>query len=219
MAEHETSRAAGQGEERFFLKIVVGLALVAGLGSWLAVVALAHHEQAGGIPVDHPRALADFSLTDRTGRTVSRADLQGKVLVVSFLFTSCSLTCPEVSRRMGDIQQLTAGMPEVQLVSVTVDPRTDTPGALMKFGAKYGADTNRWYLLTGAKPVLYGLIATSFLNQDNTDPFIAMPGNFTGTERIAVVDRQGRTRRFFDGLKPGTPAAVVKFIKELRRES
>ena len=206
-------------EERLFLGIVIALAILVGIGSWLAVGLLAHHEKNRGIPPDQARQLINFSLTDSTGRTVTRAELDGKILAVSFLFTGCSLTCPEVSKRMGEIQRLTDGQDDVRLVSLTVDPRTDTPAALRKFGVKYGADTNRWLLLTGAKPVLYGLISTSFLNQDNTDPFNAMPGNFTGTERIAVVDRQGRTRLFFDGLKPGTPAAVVKFINQLKGES
>ena len=206
------------GEERFFLKIVLGLALVAGLGSWLIVVALAHHEKRDGIAVDHPRALVDFTLTDRSGRTVSRAELQGQFAVVSFLFTSCSLTCPEVSRRMAEIQQRTAGERDVRLLSLTVDPRTDTLRVLMKWADRYGAETNRWLLLTGAKEDLYRVIATSFLNQDNTDPFNSMPGNFTGTERIALVDRQGRTRRFYDGLSPATPAAVVAEIERLRKE-
>jgi len=218
MADSTDASAGKRGEERLFLGIVVALALVAGAGSWLAVLALGHHEKLQSLPVDHPRQLIDFSLTDRTGRTVTRAELQGKILVVSFLFTSCSLTCPEVSRRMAEIQRLTAGQDDVRLVSFTVDPRTDTVPTLAKFGGKYGADTNRWLLLTGSKTVLYNLIGTSFLPQDKTDPFNSMPGNFTGTERIALVDKAGRTRGFFDGLNVATPAAVVANINHLRGE-
>ena len=218
MSDSSDTSPERRGEEWFFLGIVIALAMVAGAGSWAAVYALSHHEKLQSLPVDHPRRLVDFSLTDRTGRTVTRADLNGKILVVSFLFTSCSLTCPEVSRRMAEIQRLTVGQPDVLLVSVTVDPRTDTPSALAKFGDKYGASTNRWYMLTGSKPVLYDLIGTSFLPQDNKDPFNSMPGNFTGTERIAIVDRKGNTRGFFDGLNVATPAAVVANINQLRRE-
>jgi cytochrome oxidase Cu insertion factor (SCO1/SenC/PrrC family) len=209
--------AAGR-EERLFLGIVIGLALVTALGSWLAVLALKHHERPDAIAVDQPRSLVDFTLTDRTGRTVTRAEIQGKVLVVSFLFTSCSLTCPEVSRRMADIQHLTDGQPDVRLLSLTVDPRTDTTNNLAKWADRYGAETNRWYLLTGAKPELYRLIATSFLKQDNTDPFNSMPGNFTGTERIALVDRHGHTRAFYDGLSPQTPDAIADQVRELLAE-
>jgi protein SCO1/2 len=106
----------------------------------------------------------------------------------------------------------------VRLVSLTVDPRSDTPPVLAKWGARFGADTNRWFLLTGTKAVLHGLIARSFLAQDNGDPFNSMPGNFTGTERIAVVDKHGQTRIYFDGLQKETSAAVAAEITRLRAE-
>ena len=204
--------------EKLFLVIVLALAAIAGVGSWFAAAAFSRHDQLRGILPDQERTLGNFSLTDENGRTVTRAELDGNFLVVSFLFTGCSLTCPEVTRRMVEIQQLTATNTDVRLVSLTVDPRSDTPPVLAKWGVRFGADTNRWYLLTGSQAVLHGLIARSFLTQENGDPFNSMPGNFTGTERIAVVDKHGRTRIYFDGLRPETAAAVVAEIARLRSE-
>jgi cytochrome oxidase Cu insertion factor (SCO1/SenC/PrrC family) len=205
-------------EEWFFLGIVLVLAAIAGVGCWFAAAALSRHDELRGLPPDHPRQLADFSLTDRTGRTVTRAELDGKILVVSFLYTGCGLTCPEVSRRMAAIQQLLAGQLDTRLVSLTVDPRTDTPEVLAQWGARYGADTNQWLLLTGHKAALYDLIGASFLPTNAADPFYSMPGNFSGTDRIGVVDRHGRLRMFYDGLRVETPAAVAAEIAQLRKE-
>lgn len=205
-------------DEKLFLIIVLALAAIAGVGSWFAATALAHRDHLHGILPDKPRRLGNFSLTDATGRTVTRDELNGKILAVSFLFTSCSLTCPEVSKRMAEIQRLTADQPDVRLLSLTVDPGTDTPSVLAKWGERYGADTNRWCLLTGNKAALHQLVGESFLATDTSDPFNYMPGNFTGTERIAVVDQHGRVRVFFDGLRAGTPAAVVAEMARLRRE-
>ena len=181
------------------------------------LLALNHREKDLGIAPDHPRQLVDFTLTDRTGRTITRADLNDKILVVDFLLTSCTLTCPEVNRRMSEIQQLTTNQPDVRFVSITVDPRTDTPAALMKYGDKFGADPNRWFMLTGDKPVLYNLIASSFLAQDLNDPFVYMPGNFSHTERMAVVDPQGHVQMYFDGMRRETTPAVVAEIARLRK--
>ena len=206
-------------EEKVFLVIVLALALVAGIGSWIAAGAFARHDRIQTILPDKERTLGEFYLTDENGRAVTRAELEGKILVVSFLFTSCSLTCPEVTKRMAEIQRFTAKDADVRLVSLTVDPRTDTPAVLAKWGARFGADTNRWQMLTGDKAALHGLIAKSFLAQDNSDPFNSMPGNFTGTERIAVVDKHGRTRIYFDGLRPETSAAVVAEITKLHVEN
>jgi cytochrome oxidase Cu insertion factor (SCO1/SenC/PrrC family) len=205
-------------DEKLFLVLVIALAALAGTGSWFAAVALHHHDQPRGWPPDKPRQLADFSLTDRTGRSVTRAELDGKILAVSFLFTGCGVTCPEVTRRMAEIQRLTADAPDVRLLSLTVDPRTDTPQELAKWGARYGADTNRWLLLTGSKAMLYKLIGTSFLSNNLSDPFNSMPGSFTGTERIAVVDKHGRVRIYFDGLRLETTAAIAAEIEQLRIE-
>jgi protein SCO1 len=173
---------------------------------------------AQGLPPDRPRALADFTLTDRSGRTVTRADLAGKFLVVNFVHSSCSVSCSVVNQRMAEIQRLTTGQADVQLVSLTVDPRSDTPPVLAEFGAKFGADSNRWWLLTGDKSVLYGLIETSFLRRDPLVQDLNMPGGFIGTERIALVDPQGDTRKYFDGMKPTAPAAVLAALAELRKE-
>jgi len=160
----------------------------------------------------------EFSLTDRTGRNITRNDVAGKFLVVDFLFTSCSLTCPIVNRHMAQLQKLTADQRDVMLVSLTVDPRDDTIPVLAKYGEQFGADTNRWLLLTGEKTSLYRLISNSFLAQGDPDPFNYMPGNFVHTERIALVDPSGRVRTYFDGLQEDVAEKISSEIARLRSE-
>ena len=164
---------------------------------------------------DRQRALGDFRMTDSTGREVTRADLQNKLLVVNFVFTSCSVSCAQVNRQMAKVQRLVNSNDAVRLVSFTVDPGTDTPPVLAQFGAKFGADTNRWLMLTGDKQRIYDLIEDSFLKRDPTQVTSPMPGGFIGTDRIVVVDRAGRIRRYFDGFNPGTPAAIEQFLNQL----
>ena len=225
------SKATGskrRNDERLFFYAATIMSLLVGTGFFLLLFALnsrdetptvpADHASDVVIPPDHPRQLADFSLTDRTGRTVTRADLNGKYLVVSFLFTSCSLTCPVVSRQMAAIQQLTTNQPDVQLVSLTVDPDDDTAPVLAKYGGRFGADTNRWLFLTGDDATVRSLIGVSFLAPDTNSAFAYMPGNFDHIERIALVDPQGHVRGYFDGLDNGAPEAVVKEILQLRNQ-
>jgi len=122
-----------------------------------------------------------------------------------------------VNSHMAQIQQLTTNQPDVRLVSLTVDPRDDTVDALAKYGARFGADTNRWLFLTGDKTQLYGLISASFLAQDADNQFGYMPGNFSHTDRIAVVDSRGRVQAYFEGLDDDVAAAVVAEITRLRQ--
>ena len=202
---------------RLFLWGALALSGVCAIGGWLLFATLNQSAKATSIPPDHPRQLVDFALTDRTGRTVTRAELAGKILVVDFLFTSCSLTCPAVNRQMAEIQRLTTGQADVRLVSLTVDPRSDTVPVLAEYGQRFGADTNRWLLLTGEKKVLHELIAKSFLAQDADDPFNYMPGNFSHTERIALVDAGGQVQAYFDGLRDDAAQAVVAEIARLKK--
>ena len=221
-----------RNDERLFAIVAIVASLVFGAGFCFLLFALNHRENntVGGtdyvvgsseshlIPPDHPRQLVNFTLTDRTGRAVTRSELGGKILVVDFLFTSCSLTCPAVNSQMARIQQLTTNQPNVRLVSLTVDPRDDTPAVLEKYGERFGADTNRCFFLTGAKSVLYDLIRNCFLSQDFNDPSSYMPGNFSHTERIAVVDAHGLLHGYFDGLNRDTAMAVVNEIQKLRNQ-
>jgi protein SCO1 len=171
-----------------------------------------------GVPAT-PRRLGNFSLTDRTGRIVTRADLAGKFVVVNFVHTGCAISCLQVNERMAEVQRLVAGQDDVRLVSLTVDPRTDTPPVLAEFGNKFGADSNRWFLLTGDKAMLYDLIEASFLQREPLTADNLMPGGFVGVERIALVDRAGNVRRYFDGMKKTTPKALIEFLNQLRLET
>jgi protein SCO1/2 len=220
----------GRNEERLFATVAIVGSLVFGAGfSWLLfamnsrdetqIAPAAANSKAAVIAPDHPRQLVNFSLTDRTGRAVTQSELAGKFLVVDFMFTSCSLTCPAVTGQMAQIQQLTTNQPDVELVSLTVDPRDDTPAVLEKYGERFGADTNRWLFLTGDRTDLYNLIGTSFLASDTNNEFGFMPGNFAHTERIAVVDAHGHLRGYFDGLNQNAAADVADEIAKLRNSN
>ena len=169
-------------------------------------------------PPDHPRHLVEFNLTDRSGRSVTQADLAGKFLVVNFVFTSCSLSCRAVNDRMEEIQRLVADASDVRLVSLTVDPRSDTPSVLAKFADGYHADTNRWLFLTGDKAELYRVIETSFIPKSPELEGL-IPGGFSSTDRIMLVDPEGNVWASFDGLRRNAASAVVAEIERRRKKN
>jgi len=168
---------------------------------------------------DQARRLIAFTLTNQSGRVITEAEVAGKFAVVNFVHTGCSISCLEVNRQMAEVQRLTQGQDDVRLLSLTVDPRTDTPPVLADFGRKFGADFQRWYLLTGEKARLYELIQTSFLNSESSPQHSLLPGGFMDVDYIAVVDRAGNVRCYFEGTRSATPAAIVTFLNELRTET
>lgn len=169
-------------------------------------------------PLDSLLALGDFVLTDQRSRPIVRRDLDGKLLVVNFVFTGCSLSCMAVNDRMAEVQKQVSAQPDVQLVSITVDPRSDTPQALAKFSERFGANPERWLFLTGEKTNVYGLLEKSFLGPPNPRFIGLVPGGFDGTHRIAVVDRSGKVRALLNGESKSAAAAVMDLLTKLRAE-
>ena len=168
------------------------------------------------IPPDHPRQLIEFSLLDQQGHKVNQASCANKFVVVSFLFSSCSVVCPYVTDQMFQIQRHTSDDKDVKLLSLTVDPTADTASVLNDYSRKIGADPKRWSFLTGGEAEMRHLIETSFLPRDTDTNFSSMPGNFLNSQYIALVDTNGRIVKYFDGLNLEAAHAVVQEIHHLR---
>ncbi|MBW3541757.1 MAG: SCO family protein, partial [Planctomycetes bacterium] len=108
-----------------------------------------------------PAGVDDFSFTERSGRTVTKADLLGRPWAVCFVFTRCAGPCLSITGQMRKLQEQTAGS-DVRLVTITVDPDYDTPEQLQKYAHAFAAEEDRWLFLTGDKDEIYRLIQDSF---------------------------------------------------------
>lgn len=168
------------------------------------------------IKPDYPRHLVDFSLVDQSGHAVTRMDLRGKIVVVNFVFTSCSTVCPYVNAQMEKIQKLTTGESDVRLLSLALDPVDDSVPVLEKYGRSFGQDVTRWSFLTGDESTMRWLVGKSFLSPDTTGAFAYMPGNFAHSQRIVLVAPDGHIVNYFDGLNQEAATAVVDQIHKLK---
>jgi protein SCO1/2/putative membrane protein len=146
------------------------------------------------VAIPDPPQVAPFSLTERSGRTVTADALRGKVWVAHFFFRCCTQGCPQTTTGMMELQRAFAGNPDVVLVSFTVDPQNDTPAELSKFAAEHGADPAQWLFLTGREDALYTLINQSFMQ----------PGQkIDHSFRLMLVDREGHIQGYIrDGRDP-----------------
>ena len=109
----------------------------------------------------NPNGIEDFQLTERSGRTISKKDLLGHEWTVCFVFTRCAGPCPKVTGQMRLLQERLKGT-DVRLVTITVDPKFDTPEVLREYADDFGADSDRWLFLTGDQQKIYHLIQHSF---------------------------------------------------------
>jgi cytochrome oxidase Cu insertion factor (SCO1/SenC/PrrC family) len=157
-------------------------------------------------PAELTAPVPDFALTERSGKTVSAADLRGKVWVASFVFTRCTGPCPSVTATMARLQEelRLADRPDLRLVTFTFDPDTDTPDELKKYAAHYRAHPDRWLFLTGPEDKLHALAKDGFkLGVSRSDKPAALPGEkYQHSTYLAVVDRDGMVHlRGFHGYQ------------------
>jgi protein SCO1 len=163
----------------------------------------------------------EFKLVERSGKSVTRDDLKGKVWVSSFVFTRCSGPCPQVTRTMAQLQKELnlSETPDLRLVTFTVDPDKDTPDELRRYAANFRADADRWLFLTGLPEAeLHRLLKDGFkvTAQRSASP---KPGDeFDHSSRLAVVDKRGNIRGYYDGIRPASaPDAAAEFDENLKR--
>jgi cytochrome oxidase Cu insertion factor (SCO1/SenC/PrrC family) len=162
-----------------------------------------------------------FVLTERSGKTITNQDLSGKIWVADFIYTTCPGPCPIITAGMAKIQEAVAHDPQVQLVSFTVDPETDTPAVLAQYADKFGADPNRWWFLTGPEKPLFDLIQNGFLQvvQDNSgQPPQEGQYKVTHSTYLALVDGDGNVRGIYDGIGADSRADLLRDIKILENE-
>ncbi len=162
-----------------------------------------------------------FAFTERSGKQITNNDLLGKIWVADFIYTTCPGPCPMITSSMARLQAQVADDPQVQLVSFTVDPQTDTPAVLSAYANQYHADPNRWWFLTGPEKSLYNLIQNGFYQvvQDNRGQPPA-DGQFTVTHstKFVLVDADGVVRGFYDAIGTDGRADLLRDIKLLEKE-
>ncbi len=106
--------------------------------------------------------LPDFALYDQTGAVVSASRFRGRQIVLNFIFTRCPVAtmCPAATERMRQLQQQAreAGVTNLELVSITLDPEYDTPGVLKEYALTRGIDTSNFSFLTGPESAIKDLL-------------------------------------------------------------
>ena len=160
--------------------------------------------------------VGQFQLTNQFGIRVGREELEGYVWLVDVIFSRCPGQCHQLSLQMAELQgKLPKGLP-IRLISLTADPEYDSPAVLLRYGGRYGAESNRWLFLTGPKREVYNLAmqGLKFSVVENEDARDATVDElFIHSASFALVDRQGRLRSM---VQAEDPDAVPRILRELR---
>ena len=116
-----------------------------------------------------------------------------------------------MTSQMREVQDAVAKIPDVRIVSFTVDPKQDTPPVLAEYAKTHGAASSIWYFLTGPEPTLQMLDRDAF-KLGNID------GSMQHSTRFVLVDRQGRIRRYYDTSESTAIPKVIADVYALAAE-
>jgi len=155
--------------------------------------------------------LPDFQLTSQSAQPFDSKSLDGSIWVADFIFTTCPGPCPRMSAQMRGVQTAVASMPDVKLVSFTVDPQRDTPAVLTQYAVRYHAVPGRWFFLTGGQTALEALCRNGFKLGD-------VDGSLVHSTRFVLMDRRSRVRGFYSSSDDAAMPHLLHDIRSLRAE-
>lgn len=159
--------------------------------------------------------IADFSLTNQNGETITQDYYKDKIYVADFFFTTCQTICPIMTGHMAEIQEKVKNDKQVMLLSHTVTPEIDTVAQLKRYALEKGVNDAKWNLVTGDKKEIYDLARKSYLAAKDV-PF--SENDLVHTENFVLVDKKKRIRGFYDGTDPESIQKLLADIKILERE-
>ncbi|MEE6187301.1 SCO1 protein [Mycovorax composti] len=160
-----------------------------------------------------------FSFTNQDGKPFTNKEVDGKVYVAEFFFTTCPGICPMMNDNMKKVYAELKNEPDFLILSYTCDPDTDTPERLKVYSDSLNVDTQKWVFLTGRKDSLYNMARFSYSIDDVNNNLVSIEDDFIHSQFWALVNRKGEVIAIYDGLKQKEVNALIKDVrKELTRK-
>ena len=141
--------------------------------------------------------IPEFSFFSQDSSVIGTDEMNNKITVVDFFFTSCPSICPIMSSEMERVQDIFRDEDMVQIYSVSIDPDHDSPEVLAQYADKHGATSGKWFFLNGPKEEAYDLVRCGFAL-----PIVDGLGNpdeFVHSDKFILVDGQRRIRGYYSG--------------------
>ncbi len=158
--------------------------------------------------------IADFSLVNQLGDTITNSDVSGKVYVADFFFTSCPTICPLMKKEMLRVYEKYQENPNFKILSHSIDVAHDTPEVLKDYAEKLGVESaSTWNFLTGDQEKIFELGQTSYLTTAMADQL--EPGGFLHSGAFLLIDQQGRIRGVYDGTKSDQVDRLINDIPKI----
>ncbi len=172
----------------------------------------------------HPKfppisTVQSFAFPDQDGKIITNQDVNGKVYVATFFFTTCTSVCPRLNNNLKPVHTAFKNEPNFLILSFTCDPSRDSVARLKWYAdSLLNVDTKKWLFLTGDKDSLYTMARHSYMIDDPKNGEQSGETDFLHTQLIALVNKKGEVVKIYDGLKPSEIQQMEGEIKKLLKE-
>ena len=172
------------------------------------------------LTVGQGHTIGDFSFTNQDGRTITQKEIENKVFVAEYFFSTCKSICPIMNQQMQRIQKQFKGNKNIKLLSFTVDPEIDNAETLKTYASQHGYEKGQWHFLTGSKSSLYSLARKSFfvLKPAEATNIGDAGSDFIHTNNFVLVDKKKRIRGYYDGTNSVEITELIQDIELLLNE-
>ena len=193
--------------------IYIGFFTVLILGFYFALTRMIPgFTKTGSPPVSY---LRPFSFLNQDGQRVGNKEVEGKVFVAEYFFTTCKGICPKMNNNMRKVYDAMKDEKDFLILSHTCDPETDSVAVMKKYADSMKVDTRRWWFLTGRKDSLYTTARVSYTIDDPKNNLKSLEDDFMHTQFWALVDRNGDVKKIYDGLKDREVKELIYDAKKL----
>ncbi len=159
-----------------------------------------------------------FELINQNGEKFTEENLDGKIYVADFFFTTCPGICPKMTSNMALLQDEFLNDPEILLLSHSVTPKIDDVEVLKSYAEVKGINSDKWHLLTGDRETIYNLGRKSYFVEEDQGLEKDID-EFLHTENFVLIDKSRHIRGIYNGLNKTAVAQLIADIKTLKKET
>jgi len=162
--------------------------------------------------------ITDFSFRDQDSILISQKNIEGKIHIANFIFTTCGSICPKMTTNLKIVNDSLKSHSDIVLLSYSVTPWIDTPSVLKKYKARNDITNPNWHFLTGSKNDIYSLARKSYFAEEDIG-FSKDSSEFLHTEHFILVDKTKRIRGIYNGTLELEMQQMLDDIKNLENEN
>ncbi len=160
--------------------------------------------------------IGEFQFLNQDSSLITHEDVEGKVYVADFFFTTCPTICPIMKTQMLRVHEVFKDHNDFAILSHSIDPEYDNVKVLKDFSERLDIEGGEWHFLTGNKKDIFDMGQKGYMVSAMEDE--QEPGGFIHSGAFILIDRYRHIRGVYDGTKAEQVDKLIRDIEILLNE-